>query len=63
VSVQDTVRRRIDHTFVNADQNVPIGAQSDCGDIFAILERKSKGFVAAHEYGQSSARAGYRTDY
>lgn len=54
------VRRRVDHTFVNTDQNVPVRAQSDCSDIFAVLERKSKGFVAEHEYGQSAARTGYR---
>lgn len=60
MSVQDMVRRHDKHTFVNADQNVPIRAQSDCGNIFAVLERKSKGFVAAHEYGQSAARADYR---
>jgi hypothetical protein len=52
---------RVDHTFVNTDQNVPIGAKSNCSDIFAILERESKGFVAAQSKYWS--HAGYRTDH
>ena len=49
--------KSVDCTFVYTDQNVPIGTESDGSDVFAVLERKSKGLVTTEIMGKLNAGA------
>jgi hypothetical protein len=61
ISGGDESWQSVDHTLVDADQNVPIGAKSDGSDVFAVLERKGKGFVTMKRMRKLNAAQAYRT--
>jgi hypothetical protein len=49
--------RAVDFTLVDADQNVAIWTKGDSGDVFTVLERKSKGLVAMKRVRELIANA------
>lgn len=49
--------KSLGRTFVNTDQNVPVGTEGDGSNIFAVLESKGEGLVAVQRTRELFASA------